>query len=83
MSRWGALTHLGAFRQKTDGNGKQSMLNFCYEEGVSHIISLVSHNKPAYFKIKLWYLVENKLAELFKAYTFQERIINKKQNRQN
>lgn len=34
-------------------------------------------------KEKLWYLVVNKLAELFKAYTFQERIINKKQSRHN
>lgn len=74
MSRLGALTHLGAIKQNTDCHDKQSILNF-YEERALHIISLTSHKKPAGFKCKIWLPVENKLAELFKVYIFQDGII--------
>lgn len=74
MSRLGTLTHLGAIKQSTDCHDKQSILKF-YEGRVLHIISLTSHNKPVDFKFKIWLLVENKLAELFKVYIFQDRII--------
>ena len=82
MSRWGALTHLGAIRQNIDCNDKQSMLKFYLMKKEYHALFhwQVTTNQWV-SKEKLWYLVENKLAELFKASSFQDGIITIKQKR--
>lgn len=84
MSRWGALTHLGAIRQKTDCNDKQFMLKFYVMKKEYHTLfhwRVTTSQRVS--KGKLWYLVENKLAELLEVCIFQDRIITIKQKGQN
>ena len=83
MPRKEALTHLGAIRQKTECSDKQSMLKFYVMKKEHHTLfhwQVTTSQRVS--KEKLWYLVENKLAELFKAYIFQDGVITIKQKRQ-
>lgn len=82
LTRWGVLIHLGVIRQKRDCNDKQSVLKF-------YIMNNEYHT-PFHWEVtmslqvekeKLWYLVENKLAELFCACFFQDGIVTIKQKR--
>lgn len=76
MSRWGTLTHLGAITQKTDYNDKQPMLNFYVVKKEYHTLFHWQVTISQWIsKEKLWYLVEKELAELFKLYIFQDRVI--------